>query len=110
MPSLKRFTIGGKLAAGFGVVLALLVVLGFLSLGKLSSVKDGANQLNDTVVPSVGTIDDITREAEILRQDQFRHVSAQTDKETADVERDLQADKADMAKSLAAYKKLVDSE
>jgi methyl-accepting chemotaxis protein len=110
MPSLKRFTIGGKLAAGFGVVLALLVVLGFLSLSKLSSVKDGTNQLNDMVVPSVATIDDIAREAEILRQDQFRHVSAQTNKETADVERDLQTDKAELGKSLASYEKLVDGD
>ena len=59
MPRLKRFPIGAKLAAGFAAVLLLLVLLGVLSLGQLSSVSAGAQTFNDDVVPSVSTLDDV---------------------------------------------------
>jgi len=94
MPRLNRFPIGAKLATGFAAVLLLLVLLGVLSLGQLSSVSAGAQTFNDDIVPSVSKLDDVAAAAATVRQDQYRHTATPTAAAMVPVEKDLKADLA----------------
>ena len=88
MPRLKRFPIGAKLAAGFAAVLLLLVLLGVLSLGQLSSVSaKQAQTFNDDVGPA-SSARRVAEAAASVRQAEYRHVATPTGTAMADVEQD----------------------
>jgi methyl-accepting chemotaxis protein len=72
MTRIRNLTIAKKLYAGFGIVVLLLAVLGFVALGKLDAVADGAKQINDHTVPSVSAVDDMYLDAVDYRKSQFR--------------------------------------
>ena len=48
-----RFTIRNKLFLGFGVLLALMLAASLLALSNISRVGDGAEAINDEIVPTV---------------------------------------------------------
>jgi hypothetical protein len=62
----------------------------------------GARIINDDVVTSISTVDDVTVGAEIYRQDQFCHVGALDDAEQTASERDLGTGRKDVAAALTA--------
>jgi len=102
-----RLTLGAKLFGGFAAILALMVVLGLLAITKMGSIADGARTINEDIVTSVSLVDDIARDTQIVRKDQFRH-AAELDAETMrEIERDLAKDEKLVAGHFANYEKLV---
>jgi methyl-accepting chemotaxis protein len=102
-----KLKIRAQLLLSFGIVIALVALLGILSLSKISAVKDGANTLNDDIVTSIGLVDDVTIGAEVFRQDQLRHLASGTDEERQAREQDLAATAELVDESLAAYEPLI---
>jgi methyl-accepting chemotaxis protein len=96
-----RLSIGAKLAAAFGAVLAVTAILGLLGLKEIQTVTRHAMRINGETVPSVESIDSATRAIEVFRQDQFRHIA--TDAE-GPVEADLVADRKNAAAAFRAYR------
>jgi methyl-accepting chemotaxis protein len=99
-----RFSIGLKLAAAFGAVLAITALLGLLGTKEIRTVAGHALHINDETVPSVSHIDDATRDIEIYRQDQFRGVASA---DSAAIEDDLLADRRNVAAAFRAYRPLM---
>jgi methyl-accepting chemotaxis protein len=99
-----RPSIGAKLAAAFGAVLAITAALGVLGMSEIRKVTDHAMHINDETVPSVTSIDAATRAIEVFRQDQFRHVGASG---KAAVDADLVRDRANAAAAFRAYRPLI---
>ncbi len=102
-----RLSLRVRLGGAFAALALLLVVLGLVSLSMVSSVKDGANELNENVVPSLSAVDNVAVNAERFRQDQFRHVLAPSASEMTQIERDLAEDRAGIAKAFKAYEQLI---
>jgi methyl-accepting chemotaxis protein len=102
-----RLTVRAKLFAGFAAVLVLMVGLGVFALTKMGAVEGGARAINNDVVPSISTVDDVTIAAEIYRQDQFRHVGALTRADMDTIERDLASGRQDVARAFSAYAALI---
>jgi methyl-accepting chemotaxis protein len=96
-----RLSIGAKLAAAFGAVLAVTAILGLLGLKEIQTVTRHAMHINSETVPSVENIDSATRAIEVYRQDQFRHLSV-ADKATVDA--DLVKDRQNAAAAFRAYR------
>jgi methyl-accepting chemotaxis protein len=101
-----RLSIGAKLAAAFAAVLAITVALGLLGLSEIRTVTNHAMHINDETVPSVSTIDDVARNVEIFRQDQFRHIAAPAAGQAA-IEDALVADREAVATAFRAYRPLI---
>src|ERR1700754_2512602 len=99
-----RLSIGAKLAAAFGAVLAITILVGLLGLTEIRTVMHHAMHINDETVPSVENIDAAPRSIEVYRQDQFRHISV-ADK--AAVDADLLADRRDAAQAFRDYRPLI---
>jgi methyl-accepting chemotaxis protein len=101
---IMRFSIGLKLAAAFGAVLAITTVLGLMGQKEIRTVTSHAMHINDETVPSVSHIDDATRDIEIFRQDQFRHVASDA---SQTIEKDMVADRRNVAAAFRAYRPLM---
>jgi methyl-accepting chemotaxis protein len=96
-----RLSIGAKLAAAFGAVLAVTAILGLLGLKEIQTVTRHAMHINSETVPSVESIDSATRAIEVYRQDQFRHIAVDDE---APVDAALVADRKDAAAAFRAYR------
>ncbi|MCW2985042.1 MAG: methyl-accepting chemotaxis protein [Conexibacter sp.] len=99
-----RLSIGAKLAGAFAAVLAITAALGLLGLSEIRTVTHHAMHINDETVPSVGNIDDVARNVEIFRQDQFRHIAANGE---AAIAADLVKDRKAVAAALSSYRPLI---
>ena len=55
----RRFTIAGKLFAGFSVLILLVAVVGSVGLFFLNSIEDKLNGITDVSAPTVETADDL---------------------------------------------------
>ena len=102
-----RLTVRSKLFGGFAVVLVLMLGLGVFALSKMGSIEGGTKAINNDVVTSISTVDDVTINAEIYRQDQFRHVGALSKSEQSAIEHDLVEGRKQVAASLATYSALI---
>jgi len=98
-----KFSIRTQLLAAFGAVALVVLLLGVLSVKSLGDVKAGADEFNDSVVPSITLIDAASTAVEAYRQAQFQHITAQTDRQTRAAEEDLARTRAAADKALATY-------
>ena len=74
MQYLRNLSIRGKLGAGFGLVLALAVLLGVVMLSELGSVNAGGEYLGRTALPNEAAINLVARDAIDLRRAQLKYV------------------------------------
>jgi methyl-accepting chemotaxis protein len=102
-----RLTLRNKLFAGFGAVLALMLVLALVSCHNLGRVGDGTDLINNDVLVSVEKIDDIKANAEAYRTDQFRHATVTDAADKQSAEADMAKAAAKIQSDFAAYRKLL---
>ena len=57
-----KLTLGKKLGAGFGVILALMVLSAVLTYSKASAIKDTQTLITEVRVPTMGALKDLQRE------------------------------------------------
>jgi methyl-accepting chemotaxis protein len=76
MRFLRDLSVRGKLLGGFGAVLALTAVLGFVLLTELGSVNSGGAKIGTQAVPSIELIGGIGRDAADFRRAQVKIVLA----------------------------------
>ncbi len=105
-PVHRRISLRTKLLGGFGLVLAIMILLTVVSLDKLTAVGRGADVANNLVVPSVAAIDDATIQVEKFRQQQYRYMATTSDDRPATLKA-LNDAKAQFTATLAGYGKLV---
>ena len=76
MTWLKKMKIASKLALGFGVVLALVVILGVFSLKQLTKVNHSTVDIASNWLPSVRTLGELRFDASTIRRDTLNYVVA----------------------------------
>jgi methyl-accepting chemotaxis protein len=104
-----RFTVRNKLFAGFGAVVALIVVLGVVAVAKLGSMNTKAGSLSGAV-SSLELVGDMGRLMNGYRKDQLLYVLSDTPAGHADVGPKLVDGRAAMQADLEAYAHEVKSE
>jgi methyl-accepting chemotaxis protein len=99
-----RFSIRTKLFAGFGAVIAILLILGVVALGQMGSIKAGTEAFNDDVVPSITAVDGAAEAAQAVRSIQYQHVLAPDDATMRALERALATDTGEVDTAIRAYR------
>jgi methyl-accepting chemotaxis protein len=100
MRFLRDLSVGGKLFAGFGVVLALTLVLGVALLSQLSTVNTGGVFIGSKALPSVAGAKQIAFDATDYRRSQL---AAMIDRTNATIAADLARARADSADASATF-------
>jgi methyl-accepting chemotaxis protein len=103
----RRITLRTKLLGGFGVVLALMAVLSFVSMQKLDAVNEGAVVANTSVLPSIRIIDDIATNVESYRKFEYRYVATTDPAGRAKVVGKLAGVRAQLQKDFDGYDKFI---
>src|SRR5881227_1428274 len=102
-----RLSVQTKLLGAFGVVVALMLVLGLFSLSRLSSDNRHLKQLASVVVPSTRAVGDIASLMNKFRKDQLHYIVARpSDRPLSapgSIAGDLQGDLLLMRSSLRSY-------
>ncbi|RKX92971.1 MAG: hypothetical protein DRP84_09185 [Spirochaetes bacterium] len=57
----KNLRLGSKLAFGFGIIIMLVAILGFISITQMNGVKFFSRRINDEFIPQVSTTSDVER-------------------------------------------------
>src|SRR5262245_43591050 len=99
-----RMSVRTKLFGAFGVVIALMAVLGVMSISKLDSLNNGAEHLGTKSVRSEEATGDVLAAAANYRRVQNQLVFA-TEDELAKVEQELASYQDEGNKALADYEK-----
>src|SRR5947207_3031014 len=103
-----RLSVQTKLLGAFGVVVALMLVLGLFSLSRLSSDNRHLKQLASVVVPSTRAVGDIASLMNKYRKDQLHYIVAKpADRPLSapgSIQGDLNDDLRQMARDFGAYR------
>jgi methyl-accepting chemotaxis protein len=70
-----KFTVRTKLLGGFLAVVALMVVVGLVAIGKLGAINEVTDELTGNGVPSVETVGEVNGRMNAVRKDQLRLVT-----------------------------------
>ena len=104
--SLHRLPIRVRLRLGVVVCVALLALLGLVSLIDLKSVDAGVGALAGDVLPRLALADATAEGAQAVRQDQFRRLAAGSVKHKAEVAVELGGHEAAVERAFARYRRL----
>jgi methyl-accepting chemotaxis protein len=99
-----RLTIKKKLFGGFGVVLALLVVLGAIAILELRAVSGSATRIGTNAMPSAVLVKEVDSSSNEYRGDQFAHIAASTHAEQQSLARAISQMGAQVDQFLATYR------
>lgn len=105
----SNISIRTRVIAAFGVVLALTLLLGLLSLTRMNSVADSGVVIGTNALPSVKEIEDIFTSALRTRVNQYQHVLALTDKEMDALEGRMEGAQKEFEQSRKKYETLISS-
>jgi methyl-accepting chemotaxis protein len=106
VPAFASVSIRSRLLASFGVVVALLVAVGLLAIGKLGSLDGKVNQLATRVVPATDIVGQASAAMNKFRKDELHYILATpADRAGADgVSGDLAGDMQTMSGLLNSYR------
>ena len=80
---LGNWRLSTKLAASFGLMLAILIFIGALAVSRLETSADRAAEINDRLLPSIDTLRQINALIGELRIGELRFLDARNDQELA---------------------------
>jgi methyl-accepting chemotaxis protein len=106
VPTLASLSIRARLLASFGIVVALLLAVGLLAIGKLGSLDGKVNELAARVVPATDIVGQASAAMNKYRKDELHYILATpADRAGADgVSGDLAGDLQTMSGLLSSYR------
>jgi methyl-accepting chemotaxis protein len=105
----KNLSLGQKLYAGFGLVLAVVAVLGVVVIVSMGSMHRQSSQISGNVAPSIGALDDMTTIANTLVRHQREHLNTVGSADKAGTAKEILADGGDFLASAAELRALAQS-
>jgi methyl-accepting chemotaxis protein len=93
-----------KLIAAFGLVIALMAVLGVTTWTKVDAIQDNTRALGNDVVPSTTIIGNLKDQTGTYRRNQLRLILAPTAKDRAGVQDDIAQASGKITKYAATYR------
>lgn len=104
---LNRLTIRSKIAGAFGLVLLLVLVLGLISLNRLSAIDDQAADIRDNWLPSTGGQSQLLSVIKDFRTYEARYIMAENDRERQQMAVEVNQRLQTLDQLRAAYEPLV---
>ncbi|MDO8212331.1 methyl-accepting chemotaxis protein [Conexibacter sp. CPCC 206217] len=96
-----KATVRTKLLSGFGVVIALMVVVGAIAILKLESIDDITDDLGDNAVPALQNYALLNNNTQGYRKDQLRYATALDEADRAEMAANVEADLRSMETGLS---------
>ncbi|WP_419770034.1 MAG: methyl-accepting chemotaxis protein [Candidatus Marinarcus sp.] len=106
---LKNIKTSTKLSLGFGIILVLMAILGFISLQRMSMVNDQSTIMAENWMPSIKVVEEINTNTSDLRIAEFLHVLSQTPEEMKEAENSINEVKSVLKTNRRIYEKLISS-
>jgi methyl-accepting chemotaxis protein len=100
----SRLSVGAKLIASFSLILVLMLIMGVVSIWKLSDLNRNVTRLADEWIPARGAANQLNTATSDYRNAEFRHVLSDTDLEMAEAD----VIQNEFREKIAEYKKVVD--
>ena len=98
-----RLSLRTKLLGGFGAVLSVTALLGVVAFSQMGSIADGTQAIQDTTVPGVAMIGEVSNDITLYRQRQFEHISADGESERRQLATEIKGQAPELADDFAAY-------
>jgi methyl-accepting chemotaxis protein len=108
MRALNDVSIKTKITASLLCILVVTIVLGVLSLSRLSSVNDAAATIRDNFLPSTKILGRIAQQAEVVRTNQGAMIMSTDDAEVAKEQANFVTYVANLNKLRKAYEPMID--
>ncbi|QKF81838.1 HAMP domain-containing methyl-accepting chemotaxis protein [Halarcobacter ebronensis] len=105
----KNIKITTKLSLGFGIVLVLIGVLGFISLQRMSMINEESSIMSNNWMPSIKVVEEINTNTSDLRITEYLHVLSQTPEDMKKAEDEMAEVLNTIKKNRAIYEKLISS-
>ena len=106
---IKNMNVSSKLGLGFGILIILVVLLGIISMQKMSSVNDKSNDLAENWMPSIKVVEEINTGTSDFRIAQYDRILSKTPEGIKKAEEDMEKYLAGINEDRAVYEKLISS-
>jgi methyl-accepting chemotaxis protein len=106
---IKNMNVSSKLGLGFGILIILVVLLGIISIQKMSHVNAQSTVITENWMPSIKVVEEINTNSSNLRIKQYDHILSHSPESMKKTESDLSEILAAMNGDRATYEKLISS-
>ena len=106
---IKNMNVSSKLSLGFGILIILVVLLGIISIQKMSHVNDKSNELAENWMPSIKVVEEINTGAAEFRIAQYDRILSKTPEGMKKAEEDMLEALAAINEDRVLYEKLISS-
>ena len=107
---IKNMNVSSKLGLGFGILIILVILLGIISIQKMSSVNDQSTVISENWMPSLKVIEEINTATSDFRIARYDHILSQTPEGMQKAEKDLADTLSTINESREVYEKLISSD
>lgn len=101
----KSMTLGRRLAAGFGVLLAMLLAVVFMAGWQMRSLAANNEAFADNIVPSLAQQHIISMSLANIRRFQLRHLLSDSEADMADFEANIEKERNALLAAIDVYEK-----
>ncbi|MBP6714720.1 MAG: MCP four helix bundle domain-containing protein, partial [Aliarcobacter sp.] len=101
--------VSSKLGLGFGILIILVVLLGIISMQKMSNINDQSTIITENWMPSIKVVEELNTGTSDFRIAQYDRILAQTPEGIQKAEKDMESEISDINEDRAAYEKLISS-
>ncbi len=106
---IKNMNVSSKLGLGFGILIILVVLLGIISMQKMSNINDQSTIITENWMPSIKVVEELNTGTSDFRIAQYDRILAQTPEGIQKAEKDMESEISDINEDRAAYEKLISS-
>jgi methyl-accepting chemotaxis protein len=101
--------VSSKLALGFGVLIILVIILGIISIQKMSHVNDQSTIITENWMPSIKVVEEINTGAADFRIAQYDRILSKTPEGMKKAEKDMEDTLVAIDEDRVSYEKLISS-
>jgi methyl-accepting chemotaxis protein len=107
---MKTWTIGKRLAAGFAVVMAVLMFLGGFTWSKMADIKTRLSVVTREALPGYKLTEKMRYQVALLRITNFKHVMYADPAKKAQLEAEAQKEEAELGEMVKQLEKMAETE
>ena len=93
---IKNMNVSSKLGLGFGILIILVVLLGIISMQKMSNINDQSTIITENWMPSIKVVEELNTGTSDFRIAQYDRILAQTPEGIQKAEKDMESEISDI--------------
>ena len=104
-----RFPIKVKLAVGFGMVLAIMGLLGLFAMSQMNAINQRLKDVSENWMPSIDAVHNLNEELTNFRIKEYKHIAQTSADDMKKTEAEAEEVSAGIKADMSAYEKLISS-